>query len=157
MILRFVGIACALIILNVACVRKDVPKERHLVDCNTNSLRFLFAVEEQPPYQLVIALPKVIPFDSEGRRVPTKLRLPKFQAEAVLTGASGSPLHIRFSSDQAKWCNWLKRDHGLEAFILCKLPLKKGEVYDVQISFSDAPPLGCSLWLSGMVRETIPL
>jgi hypothetical protein len=135
---------------------KDIPQERYLVDCNTNSLRFVMVVEEQPTYQILLAMPKLAPFDSEGRVAPTKWRQ-KFHGEVILVGDSAKPLHLPVSSDTAKPCNWLERDHGLETLILGRLPLKKGGVYDVQVIFSEAPPLGSSIWLSGMVREAISL
>jgi hypothetical protein len=153
----FFSTASILVILASGCVKKDIPRERHLVDCNTNSLRFDLGVEEQPPYQLLLALPKTAPFDSRGRAVAASMRCRQVHGEIVFTEASGKHSRIPINSVDAKWCNWLRRDFGVEAFILCSPALKRGKDYEVHVNFSEAPPPGCSLWFSGMVGRAMPL
>jgi len=148
------SIASIVAVLAVACVKKDMPQERHLADCTTNHLRFLMVVRERPPYHLLLAMPRTAPFDSGGNLALTHWR-PKFRGEAVLTGVSGKTLRLPLDSDEAESCNWLDRDHGIEAFILGSVPLREDEVYEVQITFSEAPPSGSSVWLAGMVREAL--
>jgi hypothetical protein len=147
----FAVIATLVVVLFLGCVRKGTPQERHLADCDPIGARFEMVVEEQPPYSILFALPKTVPLDAQGRRVPLRTNWsPDLRGEIILKDDSGKRTRLEINSAKVKWCNWLERDHGVEAFILCSPSLKRGKSYDVEITFSQTVPPGSSLWLSGV-------
>jgi len=156
--IRMLSIVSIVSILAVGCVKMDIPGERHLADCTTNSLRFLMDVENQPPYHILLGSPRTAPFDSQGHPVSPRLDWrPEFQGEIMFTDDSGKCISIAIDSGASKQCNWLERDHGMQALIVGSPALKRGKTYDVQIAFTKAPPRGSSIWLSEMRRRAQPL
>ena len=121
--------------------------EHRLADCTNSTLRFQMTVQEFPPYQFVLGMP----LGATGRL--------SFHGEVVVSQSTGTVARVPFSSDAITSCNWLDGHSGyiltwertnrtdrLQSF------LTRGQTYDVEVRFSEQPPLESSFWLSAMGR-----
>lgn len=129
------------------CVCKDVPVEHRLASCTNSTLGFQMTVQELPPYQFVLGMPQT----ATGQL--------SFRGEVVVSQSTGTVARIPISSDTLTPCNWLDGHSGyiltwgrtnrgdrLESF------LTRGQIYDMEVRFSEQPSPESSLWLSAMRR-----
>ena len=131
-------------------VGTEIPKRQKLADCNTNALAFTMTCDHSPPYQFVLGL-------GPSHRGPIA-----FHGEVVIQQSTGTVARFQIASDDITACNWLP---GLDGFILTwnrtnageRLSelLRRGQSYDVRVTFSEAPLAGSSLWFSSMGRAKL--
>ena len=136
--------------------RVPIPKRDKLADCTSESLSFPMIVRYYGPYQFVLGLPH------------TSTGLVSFRGEVQIRQSTQLVARIPISSDDITPCNWLapKPGQGLAGYILTwsrtnggeRLSeiLVRGQIYDVQVTFSQSPPTASSLWLSSIGRVGEP-
>jgi hypothetical protein len=103
------------------------------------------AVQHDPPYQFLLGLSAA----SRGEL--------SFRGEIIVSQSTGSVARIPVDSHNVTPCNWL---YGCSGYILTwgrtnredrlQSFLAKGRSYNVQVRFSEQPPMASSLWLSSM-------
>jgi hypothetical protein len=142
-----VGIVGYFALPHLVCM--DIPKRQKLADCNTNALAFRMTCEHAPPYQLVLDL-------GASHTGPFA-----FRGEVIIRQSTGTVARIQIGSNDITPCNWVP---GLDGYILTlnrtnadeRLSelLRRGQIYDVRVAFSEGPPTESSLWLSSMGKAT---
>ena len=125
----------------------EVPKQQKLVDCNTNALAFKMTCDHSPPYQFVLGI-------GLSPSPPCA-----FRGEIIIKQSTGTVATIPIGSQDMTSCNWLP---GLDGYILTwnrtnageRLSelLRRGQSYDVSVTFAEGPPSGSSLWFSSVGR-----
>jgi len=131
--------------------RVPIPMRDKLADCTTNNFSFTMPVRYHEPYQFVLGLPHASPLLS-------------FRGEVQIRQTTQLIARIPISSDDVTPCNWLdpKPGLGLSGYILTwsrtnrgeRLSeiLVRGQSYDVQVAFSQAPP-GCETKIFGQAAK----
>ncbi len=127
------------------CICREMPVQERLVDCTNSTLEFKMAVQHDPPYQFLLGLSPASPGELS------------FQGEILVRQSTGAVARIPIDSHNVTPCNWL---HGASGYILTwgrtnreerlQSFLTKGQSYDVQVVFSEQPPMASSLWFSSM-------
>ena len=151
--LKNIAIALAIVVCLVALldrVRVEVPKQKKLVDCKTNPLRFEMTCDYWPPYQFVLGLPH----SATGHF--------SFLGKVIVSQSTGNVARIPIGSQDVTPCNWLHDDPRLAGYILeisrtnsgmaLSELLTHGQSYDVQVIFDELPPSESSLWLSSVAK-----
>ncbi len=127
------------------CICREMPVQEKLADCTNSTLQFRMAVQHDPPYQFLLGLSPA----SSGEL--------SFRGEIIVRQSTGAVTRIQVGSDNVTPCNWL---HGYSGYILTwgrtnredqlRNFLAKGRTYDVEVRFSERPPIASSIWLSSM-------
>jgi len=122
-----------------------MPVQEKMADCTSGTLQFKMAVQHDPPYQFLLGLSAASPGELS------------FRGEIMVSQGTGTVARIPIDSRNVTPCNWL---HGSSGYILTwgrtnrrdrlESFLAKGSSYDVEVRFSEPPPVGSSLWLSSM-------
>jgi hypothetical protein len=150
-VLKVLGAILAVVVIGYFAlphlVCTEIPERQKLVDCNSNTLAFVLTCDHSPPYQFVLGL------------APSHTGSFSFRGEVVIQQSTGTIARIQIGSDHITPCNWLP---SLDGYILTwsrtnageRLGelLHRGRTYDVRVAFSEAPPLGSSLWFSSIGR-----
>ena len=129
----------------------DVPKYAKLADCNTNALAFKMTCDHSPS-AFVLGLG------------PSPAGPLTFRGEILVQQGTGTVARIPIDSDHITPCNWLA-GAGLDGYLLAwdrtnddgrlSKRLRRGQGYEVRVTFLEAPPTNSSLWLSSIGRAKL--
>ena len=142
----------SLMLLLGGCFCADVPQAQKLADCTSNEFSFKLSWPTGKLFQVVLGVPY------------TDTNALTFDGELVFRQNTGTVARVALTSDDVTPCNWLDNQttHPRGAgYILTwgrtntLSPLfTKGQTYDVNVRFTEAPPPTSTLWLHwiGQVR-----
>jgi hypothetical protein len=132
----------------------DVPKRDKLANCVTNRVSFTMTCDGSRPYALLLGVPKAY------------TSAPSFMGEVRIARQTEPTARLSIGSDRMTACSWLDSGPGLKGYILTWSSttnqadvlshlLTRGQHYNVEVAFSEAPPPGSSLWLSSMGKARL--
>ncbi len=125
----------------------EIPERQKMADCNTNTLAFTMTCDHSPPYAIVLGI------EPAGPHTNT------FGGTIIIKQGAQTVATIPIDSSDMTPCNWLP---GLDAYILTwrrtnageplSELLRRGQTYDVSVTFAERPPRDSTLWFSSMGR-----
>jgi hypothetical protein len=140
--------ALLLAVISSGCFCKATTREEKLADCTTNALAFRVAWPTGELFQIVLGVPYA---DTNALA---------FRGELVFRQGTGTVARVPVGSHDVTPCNWLDNqssDPHVAGYILTwgrtnvteRLGhlFTKGQIYDVQVRFSESPPKTSTLWL----------
>ena len=126
-----------------------VPSTQRVGEFGPNDSSFNLRSEFHAPYHFVIGIPGTM--DTP----------PAFHGVIEVRAPDGSIQSKPITSDSVTPCNWL-RAPSVSGFVLggatpqqFSILLHQGITYHVRLSFTELPPVGCTLWFASMKHVSI--